>query len=279
MPEGMMKNLLGFACLIPFLAACGRTPSVIPAGTEDALSGRLTFAGSTTMQPLVAQLADAFRILHPHVEMDIAAGGSSVGIQAVHDGTADIGMASRELSAEEAQGINEFKIAIDVLAIIVHPGNPVSGLTLEQLRGIYLGQITNWKAVGGSDLPIVPVQRETSSGSRGAFDEIALQKQEASAPNLVTAITAGDEVARVSGDPGAIGYVGFGNLDDTTKVVAINGIAPTQDTARDGSYPLIRPLILMTGPLSQPLAQTFIDFILSPEGQQHIKELGWIPAQ
>ena len=274
-----MKKFLGFALMTLLLGACGMLPATTPTATEDTLTGRLTFAGSTTMQPLVAQLADEFRILHPHVVMDIAAGGSTVGIKAVHDGTADIGMASRELTTEEARGIDPYIVAIDVLAIIVHPGNPVSGLTLDQLRDIFLGRITNWTEVGGSDLPITPVQRETSSGSRGAFDEIALGKQEASAPNLVTAITAGDAVARVAGDPGAIGYVGFGNLDSATKVVAIGGTAPAQDTARDGSYPLVRPLILMTGPLSQPLAHTFIDYVLSPEGQQRIKDLGWIPAQ
>ena len=274
-----MKRLFGFLLLTAVLVACGHAPSSTPTATEDSLTGRLTFAGSTTMQPLVAQLADDFRILHPHVVLDIAAGGSAVGIQAVHDGTADIGMASRGLSADEAKGINQYKVAIDVLAIIVHPGNPVAKITLDQLKGIFLGQITNWRELGGPDVAIVPVQRETSSGSRGAFDDLVLQKQEASAPNLATAITAGDEAARVAGDPGAIGYVGFGNLDNSTVVIAVNGILPTQETARDGSYPLLRPLLLMTGPLSQPLAQTFIDFVLSPDGQQQVQDLGWIPVE
>ncbi len=274
-----MKKTFGLILTTLYLAACGLATSTPPTATEDTLTGRLTFAGSTTMQPLVAQLADEFRVLHPHVVMDIAAGGSSVGIQAIHDGTTDIGMASRALTADEAKGIQQYKVAIDVLAIIVHPDNPVAGLTLEQLRGIFSGQITNWKDLGGSDQPIVPVQRETSSGSRGAFDELVLAKQEASAPKLVTAVTAGDEAARVAGDPGSIGYVGFGNLDKSVKVILINAVTPTQETARDGSYPLVRPLLLMTGPLSQPLSQTFIDFVLSPAGQQRVKELGWIPIR
>lgn len=265
--------------LVIVLAACGRTPSVPFTPTEDSLTGKITFAGSTTMQPLVAKLGDEFRIIHPHVTLDIAAGGSAVGIKAIHDGTTDIGMASRALAQDEAQGINQFKVAIDVLAIIVHPDNPITKLTLGQLEDIYMGKLINWQELGGPDLVIIPVQRETSSGSRGAFDELVLQKQSATAANLATSVTAGDEVASIAAKPGAIGYVGFGNLDNSTKVIAINGILPTQKTARNNSYPLIRPLIFMTGPLSQPLAKSFIEFALNSEGQKHIQDLGWVPVK
>jgi phosphate transport system substrate-binding protein len=274
-----MKRILALLTLTIFLAACGQSPSILPTPTEDTLTGKLTFAGSTTMQPLVAKLGDEFQVLHPHVTLEIAAGGSAVGIKAIHDGTTDIGMASRALTTNEAQGINQFKVAIDVLAIVVHPDNPITQLTLGQLEDIYMGKLTNWQSLGGSDLLIIPVQRETSSGSRGAFDELVLQKQAATAANLVNAITAGDEAANVSGKPGAIGYVGFGNLDKTIKVIAINGIPPTQENARDNSYPLIRPLTFMTGPLSQPLAQTFIDFALSARGKKSIQDLGWVPIK
>ena len=188
-------------------------------------------------------------------------------------------MASRALTSDEAQGINQYKVAIDVLAIIVHPDNPVTKLTLAQLEDIYMGRLTNWQTLGGPDLVIIPVQRETSSGSRGAFDELVLQKQTAAAANLVTSVTAGDEAANVASKAGAIGYVGFGNIDNTTKAISINGILPTQKTARDNSYPLIRPLTFMTGPLSQPLAQTFIDFALSTQGQKDIQDLGWVPVK
>jgi len=274
-----MKKMLSLLILAIFLVSCVQTPTVPPTPTEDTLTGKITFAGSTTMQPLVAKLSDDFRIIHPYVTLDIAAGGSAVGIKAVHDGTTDIGMASRALTTEEAQGINQYRVAIDVLAIIVHPDNPVTKLTLGQLEEIFMGKITNWKSLGGPDLQIVPVQRETSSGSRGAFDELVLQKQTASAPDLVTTVTAGDEAANVANKPGAIGYVGFGNLDKTIKVIAINGILPTQKTALDNSYPLIRPLMFMTGPLSQPLAQIFIDFALSSQGQKFVQDLGWVPVK
>ena len=274
-----MKKLLPVLFILLFLAGCSNAPATAASPTADNLTGRLTFAGSTTMQPLVSQLADAFTVLHPNVSMDIAAGGSNVGIKAVHDGTADIGMASRELTAEEASSITPTTVAIDVLAIVVHKDNPVQSLTLQQLADIYNGQVTNWKDLGGLDQEIVPVQRESSSGSRGAFEELVLEKQAASAPNLQTAVTAGDVAATISTEEGAIGYVGFGNLEDSLKLLAINNVTPSQETAKDGTYPLIRPLTLMTGPLSQPLAQKFVDFAMSDQGQQLINSLGWIPVK
>ena len=274
-----MKNVLSFLIITVFLAACGHSPTTLPTPTEDSLTGKLTFAGSTTMQPLVAQLGDEFRAIHPYVALDIAAGGSAVGIQAIHDGTTDIGMASRALSADEAAGINQYQVAIDVLALVVHPTNTIKNLTLAQLRDIYLGKITNWQSLGGPDVAIIPVQRETSSGSRGAFDELVLQNKTATSSTLITTATAGDEAANVANHPGAIGYIGFGNMDNTIKVITINGILPMQKTARDNSYPLTRPLIFMTGPLSQPLAQTFIDFALSAQGQKSVQTLGWVSVK
>lgn len=259
------------------LSSCAGT-QVQPTPSESPLIGRLTFAGSTTMQPLVAQLSEVFHKRHPQVLFEVAAGGSVVGIQAMHEGTADIGMASRALSAEEARGIKVYTVGIDVLAIVIHPDNPVNSITLTQLQDIYMGRITNWKELGGSDLAIVSVQREISSGTRGAFDELALDKQEATAPKLLTVITAGDVAANVASQPSAIGYLGFGNLESDLKVIAVDGILPSQESIRTGAYPLFRPLSLLTGPLSQPLADEFINFVLSPEGQAYVEEFGWIPV-
>ena len=274
-----MKRMMAWLAIIVFLAACGQSQSFTPTHTEDTLTGKLTFAGSTTMQPLVARLGDEFRSIHPHVTLDIAAGGSAVGIKAIHDGTTDIGMASRALTTDEATGINQYQVAIDVLALVVHPTNPIKNLTLAQLQDIFMGKTANWQDLGGPDLGIIPVQRETSSGSRGAFDEMVLQNKTATANKLITTATAGDEAANVANNPGAIGYIGFGNMDNTIKIITINGILPTQETARDNSYPLTRPLIFMTGPLSQPLAQTFIDYALSPQGQKSVLDLGWVPVK
>ena len=281
----MVKKIRGWilssiVLLIGFAGCANQqaTPSAIASPTELPLVGRLSFAGSTTVQPLVGQLGDVFKELHPEVQLEIAAGGSVVGIQAVHEGTVDIGMASRALKPEEAEGITQYQIAVDVIAIIVHPSNPVKALTLAQLAAIYRGEVTNWSELDGLDEEIVPVIREESSGTRGAFDELVLEKETPSAPGIVTAITAGDVAATVSNNPASIGYIGFGNFEDDIAVVAIDNVLPSKQTARDGSYTIMRPLLLLTGPLSQPLSEDYINYVLSAEGQAKVEEFGWIPV-
>ena len=268
--------VLGGLLLWGMAAACGGTP---PAPTSTPVVGRLTFAGSTTVQPLAAKIGQAFNAQYPAVTLDIAAGGSSVGISAIHDGTVDIGMASRALKPEEAEGIVAHQIAVDVLAIIVNTANPVINLSTAQLRDIYLGAITNWQDVGGPDAPITVVIREKTSGTRGAFDEIVLDKAEPVGADLRTAITAGDMAALVAQEPYAIGYVGFGNLEAGLRALSIDGVAPSEANARAGSYRLTRPLLLLTGPLTQPLAQAYVDFALSAAGQRIVAENGWVPVQ
>lgn len=261
------------------LSSCQTSRSTPVEPTPTPIAGKITVAGSTTMQPLVGKLSELFMQKHPLIQMEVAAGGSVVGIRAVHEGTADIGMASRALTEEEAQGINVYTIGLDALAIVVNSENPVTELSLQQLQDIYFGKITNWKALGWEDLEIVPVQREISSGTRGAFDEIVLEKKEASAPKMVTVITAGDVAATVAQIKGAIGYVGFGNLESHLKVLAIDGVTASPETIKSGRYRLYRPLSLLTGPLSQPIAQVFIEFVLSYEGEKAIEEFGWIPVK
>ncbi len=276
----MRFSFLAILVLV-MVAGCSASPSpATPTAdpTPNGLSGRLAFAGSTTIQPLIEQLAEEFRNRHPNVELEIAAGGSVVGINAIQDGQVDIGMVSRELRPEEMrEGMENFQIAIDVIAIIVHPTNPVQNLTAEQLRGIYRGEITNWSEVGGPDLSILPVIREISSGTRGAFDEIVLDDEEPVA-NADTQVTAGEVEARVASTPEAIGYVGFGNIGDGVQVIAINNVNPSPETAQDNSYQLKRPLQLLIGPLSRPLARSFVDFVLSSEGQQIVVRDGWVPT-
>lgn len=271
----MWRKLLGLVIGLLILGGCHRST---PPPTE-VLQGRLTFAGSTTVQPLADKLGQAFRAQHPAVMLDIAAGGTVVGIQAIHDGTVDIGMASRALKDEEAAGITQHQIAVDVIAVVVNPANPVSDLSYQQLQDIYLGRITNWREVGGPDQPITVVVREVTSGTRGAFDELVLEKKEPAAPRLLAAMTAGDVAAMVARDLNAIGYLGFGNLSAEVKTVAIDGVPPSEMAAQNGSYRLTRPLLLLTGPLSQPLAMKFIDFALSPAGQQVVAAEGWVPVR
>lgn len=266
------------AGLALLLTACGRSPNTDQPAVGYPISGQITFAGSTTLQPLAHELGQVFREHYPHVELDIAAGGSLVGIQAIQEGAVDIGMVSRALRPDEQEGITQYQVAVDVIAVVVHASNPVENLTMDQLSGIYRGEITNWREVGGKDQTIIAVVRGVNSGTRGAFDEIVLIDQAPAAPNLQTAVTAGDMAAVVGGDPGAIGYVGFGNLEFNLKQVAIDHVFPSEETARDGSYPLVRPLLFLTGPLTQPVAQAFIDFSMSDEGQQIVEASGWVPA-
>lgn len=268
---------LALGLLLLGLTSCGHTPGASPTATP-VLIGRLTFAGSTTVQPLADKIGQVFRQRYPGVELEIAAGGSVVGIQAVHDGLVDIGMASRALTPEEAEGIEQYQIAIDVIAVVVNQDNPVNSLTMEQLAGIYRGQISNWKEIGGPDMPILAVVREQTSGTRGAFDELVLHKEEPAPANQKIAVAASEVVAAVTEDPAAIGYVGFGHLEPTLKALSIGGVPPTEENARTGKYPLVRPLLLLTGPLSQPIARHYIDFALSPEGQRVVAESGWVPV-
>jgi phosphate transport system substrate-binding protein len=274
----MSRSKYIFIISVLLLAGCATNASAQPP-TPTPLIGRITFAGSTTVQPLADQLGVALQARHPQLVLDIAAGGSVVGIKAVHDGTADIGMASRALKPEEAAGIEQYQIASDVLAIVVNHSNPITGLTRDQLRDIYLGKITNWQDLGGPDRPIVPVVREKNSGTRGAFDELVLEQQEPQGDRLQAAVTAGDAAALVTRTPGAIGYVGIGNLDAGLKVLSIDGAFPDQQTMRNQTYQLMRPLLLLTGPLTQPIAKTYIDFALSPEGQALVEADGWVRAR
>lgn len=248
--------------------------------TPDELLGTITFAGSTTVQPLAETLGEAYRVLHPHVELDIGAGGSGVGIQAVQNGDVDIGMASRRLKEDEqTEGMIVHQIAVDVLGVIVHPDNPIDDISLEELQGIFTGQITNWREVGGPDAEILVVLRDKDSGTRGAFDEIVLHGKE-NTPNASVHKTAAEVAQQVVTSPNAIGYIGFGHVNEAVmKVLTVDGVAPSTQTATDGIYTLQRPLNLLTGPLSQKLAMSFVEFALSDEGQRLVAEDGWVPIR
>ncbi|NJO81301.1 MAG: phosphate ABC transporter substrate-binding protein [Blastochloris sp.] len=281
----LLQRIIGLLVLLLSVgvAACasGTTTedSGVPVEPTESVAGRLTFAGSTTMQPLVEQLAVAYRQQYPNVELEVAAGGSVVGINAVQDGSADIGMASRELREEELlPGVERYHVASDALAIIVHPDNPVRQLTVEQLQGIYTGEITNWREVDGADSVIIPVVREVSSGTRGAFDDIVLGDR-VLMETIDVQVTAGEVEARVASRPDAIGYVGFGNIGSDVVVISINNVEPTPQTIQSSEYPLQRPLLLLTGSLSRELSQSFVDFALSTEGQGIVNAEGWVPVQ
>lgn len=233
------------------------------------LSGNIQIAGSTSVQPLAEELAQAFMAKNKNVKIFVQGGGSGAGIKAATTGTADIGMSSRELKKEEA-GLHETVIAKDGIAVIVHKSNKVNNLTTEQLQKIYSGQITNWKEVGGDNKEIVVVNREAGSGTRGAFEEIVLApaKLTNTSKTLVQAST-GAVQQTVKVTKYAIGYVSLGSLDaQAVKDLTIDSIKCTEENIIANKYKIQRPFLMLTKAAPAGLVKAFLDWILSAEGQK-----------
>ena len=229
------------------------------------------------MQPFAELLAEDFARRYPGSSViNVQGGGSTAGIEAALTHTADIGMSSRHLKDNETNaGLTAVPIAHDAIAIVVHLRNPVSALTGEQVRGIFSGQIRNWRQVGGEDRPIVIVTREEGSGTRGAFEELLMKGQRISDLALRQDSNGAVRVI-VSSDRAAIGYVSLGIIGSVVKPVALDGVSPTVEAALAGQYPLVRPfLFVLNGQPSAP-AQRFIDFVLSPEAQAILAKEGLI---
>lgn len=259
--------LLGALLVLGAAAGCKRAQAPgAPGGEGEALSGSIDVVGSTSVQPLSEELASAFREKHPQVSVNVAGGGSGAGIKAAQEGTADIGVSSRELKPEEKGTVKEFMIAKDGIAVVVHPQNPVKELTLDQVRKIFAGEITNWKDVGGKDAAINVFTREEGSGTRGAFEEIVMKDRKISGKAVVQQSTGAVRTA-VAGDPNGIGYISLGSVNESVKVLAVDGVKPGKETVLDGSYKISRPFLYLTKEEPTGLVKAFIDFVLSPEGQ------------
>lgn len=234
---------------------------------------KISIVGSTTIAEPMEKLVEAYKATGSPDNIEVQGNGSSAGIKAAIDGTADIGMASRELSEEEkGSGLVETVIAYDGIAVVVNPSNGVADLTKDQVKDIFEGKITNWSEVGGVDKDIIVVTREAGSGTRGAFEEILKLLDENKASTIVeTALVSegtGAVMATVATKDAAIGFVSEGYLDDTVKAVAIDGVECTVDNVKAGSYTISRPLILVAQPSIKAEAQEVIDFIVSDEGQK-----------
>jgi len=216
------------------------------------------------------------------VRIDVQGGGSSVGVKAAGEGTSDIGMASREIKESELAefpNLEIFVIARDGIAIVAHPNIAINDLTIEQVRDIFSGKVTNWKELGGEDQNIFVVSREEGSGTRGAFEEMVMGEDALITSSAILQPSNGSVRTTVSTTPYSVGYLSFGYLDDTVKSISIDGVAPTEPNAADGSYPIVRPLNMLTNGEPTGNVKAFLDFILSEAGQKLVVEDGYISVK
>lgn len=252
-----------------------------PVETTADLSGSISMVGSTSMEKLANALSEAFMEEYPDVTVTAEFVGSGAGIEAVTNGTADIGNSSRSLKDEEkAAGVVENIVAIDGIAVCVDPANEVEDLTKEQLTNIYNGTVTNWKEVGGADEPIIVIGREAGSGTRGAFEELVDLKDACKYANELD--STGAVIAKVASTPGAIGYASLDALDDSVKALSLEGVEATAENIKAGNYFLSRPFVMATkGEISEQndLVQAWFDFVLGDEGQQVASEVGLITVK
>jgi len=276
----LVVSLLIIAALV---SACGGTSTPgAPVTDPTTDNSTISVSGSTTVQPLAEKLAEAFMTENTSIRIDVQGGGSSVGVKAAGQGTSDIGMASREIKESELAEfpkLNVVVIARDGIAIVANADVTVSDLTVEQVRDIFSGKITNWKDLGGEDQNIIVVSREEGSGTRGAFEELVMGKDALITASAILQPSNGSIRTTVSTTPYSIGYMSFGYLDDTIKAISIGGIAPTEPNAADGSYPIVRPLNMLTNGEPTGAVKAFLDFILSDAGQKLVVEDGYIPVK
>ena len=247
--------------------------------TQTAITGTVATDGSTSMEKVIGALSEAFMANNADTTVTYNPTGSGSGITAVQEGTCDIGLSSRALKDEEkAAGLKETILAYDGIAIIVHPDNPVSDLTLDQIAKLYTGEITNWKDVGGNDAEVVLIGREAASGTRDGFESITGTKEKCQYRQELT--STGDVITAVSQNPDAIGYASLASIKDSVKALNVDGVTPSEATVKDGSYKVQRPFVLVTveGKALTPVAQAFFDYATSSDAAAIIAKAGAVAA-
>jgi phosphate transport system substrate-binding protein len=273
MPQ-QCRNLLRplvLPILLWLLTACG-------APLESHEPVYLRIAGSTSMQPLIEDLAQAYTDQREYVTVDVQGGGSGLGIALARENRIDIATASRKLTAGEekdpetgAKRLWWTAIAQDGIALVIHPQNAVGGLTLPQARDIFFGRILDWEEIGGIPGEIVVVSREDGSGTREVFEEIVMEERRVTLTAIVMPSSEA-VVEYVARHPTAIGYVSMGYLSPQVKALPVEGVSPTPVTIQSGAYPLTRPLYLLTGQQPAGEVKAFIEFALSPAGQAVVEQ-------
>ena len=279
-----MKKIISIALAavlaLALLAGCGSSaaPATTTALAPEApaeLSGTVATDGSTSMEKVIGALGEAFMEQNKGVTFTYNPTGSGSGITAVGEDRCDIGLSSRALKDDEkASGLKETVLALDGIAVIVNPANPVSDLDVETIAKIYTGEITNWKEVGGNDAEIALIGREAGSGTRDGFESITDTKDSCKYRQELT--STGDVITTVSTNPDAIGYASLAALKDNVKALTVGGIAPTEDTVKDGSYVIQRPFVLVTkdGAELSTAAQAFFDYATSADAADLIAAAG-----
>jgi phosphate transport system substrate-binding protein len=245
---------------------------------------KVVIKGSTTVLPIAQKAAEAFREKNKDIIISISGTGSGDGIKSIIEGQCDIANASRQMKDKEVKkakdenlNIKEVTVAYDMIVPIVHPSNPVKNLSLKQLKGIYNGSITNWRQVGGKNETIVVVSRDTSSGTYEVWEKLVMKKEKVRSDALLQASN-GAVVSVIAENPKALGYIGFGYVNDSIKPVNVNNIVGTLENGKSGKYPISRKLFMyINADTISKGAKAYIDFVTSAEGQQLVKEAGFIP--
>ena len=273
----MWKKTLYFVCLavlLTALAACSNEEDTADTQTGGSL---VTISGSTSVGPLAEKLAMKYQEQND-VKIEVNQIGSSAGITNAISGVSQIGMSSRDLKQEEKDSnLQELIIAYDGIVVVAHPSNPVKDLTMEQVKQIFTGEITNWKDVGGKDMEIVVVSREDGSGSRDAFQEIVGYESGQLIKNAIVASGNGNIKTTVAMNKHAIGFISFEYIDESISPMAINGVAAKAENVLAGTYELSRPFLFVHKEDVPESAKQFMEFILTPEGQKVVESAGAIP--
>ncbi len=266
-------SIMSLLLVLTVLTACGNNDDQ---GLEVGGS-TITISGSTSVGPLAEKLAIEYEEIES-VKIEVNQIGSSAGIANAMNGVSQIGMSSRDLKPEEIDsGIEELIIAYDGIVIVTHPSNPVKNLTMEQVKQVFTGDVTNWKDLGGKDMEIVVVSREDGSGSRDAFQEIVGYKSGQLIQNAIVASGNGNIKTTVAMNKHAIGFISFEYIDDSISTMNINGIEAKSENVLNGTYSLSRPFLFVHKADVPNAAKQFMDFILTAEGQTIVESAGAIP--
>ncbi len=270
----MKKTVIGAIALLGAMAV-----------TSVSAKETISAVGSSSVTPLMEVFSETYMKTHSNVFIEVQGPGSSAGVKAAKNGSADLGMSSRNLKASEQEPeLKEVKVALDGIAVVVNPKNTLQALTAEQVSSIYKGDITNWKQVGGEDKPIVTITRDTASGTRGAFEDIMKLKKKISGQK-VSAISQRAQVANgngalktmVASNPYAVGYISLGTVDNSVHALSVDGVEASVENVKNGSYKVARPFLVLykEGKLSAE-TQKFLDWTLTPEAQSLVDNNGYI---